>query len=86
MTDKQKQIVALWEGFEEDEPDISTERLMEMTCQAAKVDAGEVSAALHCNQPPCEHPLVEWLPGVSRADVKIGKCVSCGEQIERDMS
>jgi hypothetical protein len=46
MTKKQRNLVRLWEDFEKAEPDISTERLMEMVCQAGRADAPEVAEAL----------------------------------------
>lgn len=47
VTERQKAIVNRWAMFEEDEPDISTERLMAMVCDSIGCDAGEVAEALH---------------------------------------
>lgn len=50
MTAKQIRIVNNWEMFEAAEPDISTERLMQMTADASKCDVADVSDALHQRQ------------------------------------
>lgn len=46
MTSRQRALLDLWEGFEQTEPDISTERLIEMVCQAGKATVDEVCEAL----------------------------------------
>lgn len=46
MTQKQIRIVSLWEIIDEDEPDISTEQLMERVCHIENVWADEVAEAL----------------------------------------
>ena len=40
------EIMAVWKGFEEDEPDISTERLIEQTIQATGVSHRRICQAL----------------------------------------
>lgn len=47
MTEKQRAIVNRWQMFEEENQDISTERLMAMVCDSMGVDAGDVADALH---------------------------------------
>ena len=39
-------IVGIYDGFEKAEPDISTERLLEQTCQAAKCSTDRLLDAL----------------------------------------
>jgi hypothetical protein len=46
MTSRQRHIIAMWEAFENHEPDISTERLMAMVACAGHTDVDEVCAAL----------------------------------------
>ncbi len=50
MTKKQIKIVETWDTFEEDDPDISTERLMAMVCQHCQVDALDVGDALFASE------------------------------------
>jgi hypothetical protein len=54
MTDRQKAIVACWERWDEDEPDISTEQLMARVCTDCNCDAGHVAEALHQQQTETE--------------------------------
>lgn len=46
MSLRQGRLVHLWEMFEQEEPDISTERLMAMVCAAAHAKPNEVAEAL----------------------------------------
>lgn len=46
MTDKQRQIIEVWNDFEDADPDISTERLLAMTSSACKCDVAYVCATL----------------------------------------
>lgn len=46
MTARQKILVDAWEAFDEDEPDISTERLTAMVCQAHNAEPSEVYEAI----------------------------------------
>lgn len=41
-----KRIEQAWDSIEENEPDISTERLMQMTADIAKVQYGDVVTGL----------------------------------------
>ena len=53
---KDARIEAIWNAIEDADPDISTERLMAMTCEQVSqetgrdYDAGDVSAALYRRQ------------------------------------
>jgi hypothetical protein len=46
MTNRQRMIITIWESFEEDDPDISTERLLAQVAVAAKTGVDEVCEAL----------------------------------------
>lgn len=46
MTKKQKQICSNWDRIEDNEPDISTERLINMTADYCRVDVCDVAEAL----------------------------------------
>jgi hypothetical protein len=45
-TEKQKQIIRIWEDIEENDPDISTEALLEVVGQKCRVDTDTVIAAM----------------------------------------
>lgn len=46
MTNRQHMIITILESFEEDEPDISTERLLAQVAVASKTGVDEVCEAL----------------------------------------
>ena len=46
MSKKQRKIVAVWEAFEDAEPDISTERLLQMVTDATGADVDEICVAM----------------------------------------
>lgn len=46
LSPKQQHIVDVWNEIEAEEPDISTERLIEMVCQRVGKDTGTVMDAL----------------------------------------
>jgi hypothetical protein len=45
-TERAKQIRSVWDSIEEGEPEISTERLIEMTATKCKCDTDDVVEAL----------------------------------------
>lgn len=50
MTERQRALCVLWDAFEEEDPDCSTERLIAMVCQAADAYPEEVCEALEAQQ------------------------------------
>ena len=46
MTKKQRKIVEAWDAFETAEPDISTERLLQMVMDSTGADAFDIGVAM----------------------------------------
>jgi hypothetical protein len=55
FTQKRQEICAAWDMFEENEPDISTERLMAQTADFCKCDVSDVADALYAQQEHQKH-------------------------------